>query len=122
VQQCQSTKVGASLFNNSMLNGQEPMALMRIAKAMWEVYPMRKLTLGTLLLIATTIGAGASDNQPLSAGKPAGIKAAQRWEDNTPLLVFGLAAVGIGIALAVSGDDNGPAPVATNPVTSSTTP
>lgn len=83
---------------------------------------MRKIAVGTLLLIATTIGAVASDNQALSAGKPAGIKAAQRWDDNTPLLVIGLAAVGIGIALAVSNDDNGTAPVVTGPVTTGTAP
>jgi hypothetical protein len=83
---------------------------------------MRGLTVATVLLIATTIGAGASDNQALSIGKPAGIKAAQRWDDNTPLLVMGLAAVGIGIALAVSNDDNGPAPVVTSPPTTSSTP
>jgi len=90
--------------------------------ARWEGVLMRKIAVGTLLLIATTIGAVASDNQVLSAGKPAGIKAAQRWDDNTPLLVIGLAAVGIGIALAVSNDDNGTAPVVTGPVTTGTAP
>lgn len=80
---------------------------------------MRAWILGTLLVLGTSIGAGASDNQALSAGKPAGVKAAQHWDDNTPWFVMGLAAVGIGIALAVSSDDNGPAPVVTAPSTTS---
>ena len=83
---------------------------------------MRAVTLGTLLLFGTAFGAGAAQNQSLSAGKPAGVKAAQHWDDNSPLLVMGLAAAGIGIALAVSSDDNGTAPVVTAPSTTATAP
>ena len=42
---------------------------------------------------------------PLAPGKPAGIRAAQS-EDITPLIFFGAVAVGIGVALAVAGNDN----------------
>ncbi|HWX89645.1 MAG TPA: hypothetical protein VNY75_05025 [Rhizomicrobium sp.] len=42
---------------------------------------------------------------PLAPGKPAGVRTAQR-EDITPLIYFGVVAVGIGIALAVAGNNN----------------
>ena len=87
---------------------------------------MQKVGLLALLLLSTAASAATdipASSQRLAPGKPAGVKAAQMWDDdNTPLIVMGLAAVGIGIALAVSNDDNGPAPVATNPPTTSTTP
>jgi hypothetical protein len=83
---------------------------------------MRNLILGVLLLIGTAANAAESSNltSPLPPGKPAGVKAAQRWyDDNTAWIVMGAAAVGIGIALAVSNDDNGTAPPV---VTSGTSP
>jgi hypothetical protein len=43
--------------------------------------------------------------EPLAPGKPAGVRAAQS-NDNMPLIYFGLVAVGIGVALAVAGNDN----------------
>jgi len=81
---------------------------------------MRNLVFGAILFAST--GASAADatgaSAQLSPGKPAGVKAAQRWDDNTPLLVIGAAAIGIGIALAVSNDDNGGSPpVVTTPGT-----
>jgi hypothetical protein len=57
------------------------------------------------LLTATT--AFAADVGPLTAGKPAGIKKAQMDYLGSPLVFFGLAAVGIGIAFAVTGGNNG---------------
>lgn len=87
---------------------------------------MRNLALGLLLLGSTIANAETSlpaPNSQLSPGKPAGVKAAQDWDDrNTALIVMGAAAVGIGIALAVSNDDNGPAPVVTAPAATGTTP
>jgi len=88
---------------------------------------MRKFILGTLFLFSTAASAAADgykSSMPLAPGKPAGIKAAQMWEDNAPLFVFGAAAVGIGIALAVSNGDNsnGTPPAVTNPPTTGTTP
>jgi hypothetical protein len=94
---------------------------------------MQKFGLLVLLFLSTAASAATdipasnlrlAPGKPagLASGKPAGAKAAQSWDDNTPLMVFGLAAVGIGIALAVSNDDDGPAPVATNPPTAGTTP
>jgi hypothetical protein len=58
--------------------------------------------------------------EPLAPGKPAGVRAAQS-DDNMPLIFVGLAAIGIGVALAVSSgnDNNGPA---TTAPTSTTTP
>jgi hypothetical protein len=87
---------------------------------------MRNLALG-LLLLGSTVAQAATDlpvsNRQLSPGKPAGVKAAQRWDDsNTALIVIGAAAVGIGIALAVSNNDNGTPPVVTTPATTGTTP
>jgi hypothetical protein len=87
---------------------------------------MRNLAMG-LLLLGSTFAQAATDlpapNHQLSPGKPAGVKAAQDWDDgNTALIVMGAAAVGIGIALAVSNNDNGPAPVVTAPATTGTTP
>lgn len=43
--------------------------------------------------------------EPLAPGKPAGARAAQS-EDITPLIYFGVVAVGIGIGLAVAGNGN----------------
>ena len=58
--------------------------------------------------------------QALAPGKPAGVRAAQS-DDNMPLIFVGLAAIGIGVALAVSSgnDNNGPA---TTAPTGTTTP
>jgi hypothetical protein len=85
---------------------------------------MRNLAVG-LLLLGSTIAHAATDapNRQLSPGKPAGVKAAQDWNDrNTALIVIGAAAVGIGIALAVSNDDDATAPVVTAPAATGTTP
>jgi hypothetical protein len=57
--------------------------------------------------------------EPLAPGKPAGVRAAQS-NDNMPLIYFGLVAVGIGVALAVAGNDNN-APAASSTVASPTT-
>ena len=43
---------------------------------------------------------------PLAPGKPAGVRAAQSDDPNMPLYFFGAVAVGLGIALAVSNNDN----------------
>jgi hypothetical protein len=59
--------------------------------------------LGLSLLAATT--ASAADTGTLTAGKPAGVRAAQS-EDISPLVYFGVVAVGIGIALAVTNGNN----------------
>jgi hypothetical protein len=87
---------------------------------------MQKIILGALLLFSTAASAatdGAKPSIPLAPGKPAGIKAAQMWEDNAPLIVMGAAAVGIGIALAVSNDNNDSStPPVTNPPTTGTSP
>lgn len=81
---------------------------------------MRSVASATILslLIAST-GAFAASQPSLAPGKPAGIKTAQNQEDITPLYVFGAAAIGIGIALAVSGDDD--ATPGTPPTTTTTT-
>jgi hypothetical protein len=81
---------------------------------------MHKLILGALLLFSTAASAathGSNPGIPLAPGKPAGIRAAQTWDDNTPLIVMGAAAVAIGIALAVSNDDDNSPPVVTSPTT-----
>jgi len=58
---------------------------------------------------------------PLPAGKPAGVKKAQLLDDsNAMYVVAGVALVGIGIGLAVSSDDNSPAPVTTTSAPSTT--
>ena len=57
--------------------------------------------------------------EPLAPGKPAGVRAAQ--SDNMPLIFVGLAAIGIGVALAVSSGNDNNGPTTTAP-TSTTTP
>jgi len=48
--------------------------------------------------------------EPLSAGKPAGIQKAQAGSATTEWLVFGgIAALGVGILVATSGDRSSPA-------------
>jgi hypothetical protein len=85
---------------------------------------MRNLAVCLLLFGSTFAHAEtAVPNGQLSSGKPAGVKAAQNWDDgNTALIVMGAAAVGIGIALAVSNDNNGSSPVVTTPAPTGTTP
>jgi hypothetical protein len=85
---------------------------------------MRNLALGLLLFGSTFAQAEtAVPNGQLSSGRPAGVKAAQNWDDgNTALIVMGAAAVGIGIALAVSNNNNGSSPIATTPAPTGTTP
>jgi hypothetical protein len=82
---------------------------------------MRSIASATILslLITSSTGAFAASQSALAPGKPAGIKKAQDQESLTPLLVFGAAAVGIGIALAVS--DNDDATPGTPPPTTTTT-
>ena len=97
---------------------------LNVAGGHTEGFTMRNLALG-LLLLGSTIAHAATDapNGQLSPGKPAGVKAAQNWDDrNAALIAIGAAAVGIGIALAVSNDDNGNPPVVTTPAATGTTP
>jgi len=58
------------------------------------------------MILPILIPLTASNAAPLAPGKPAGVKQAQDQDVSTPLLVMGAAAVGIGIALAVSDDGN----------------
>jgi hypothetical protein len=77
---------------------------------------MRKfsaLALGTLLLVSSTLAAGADTVSPLAPGKPAGVKQAS-LEGNGLLLVFGVAIVAGGIALVASQGNSG------NSITSTT--
>jgi hypothetical protein len=78
----------------------------RVAKAM--ILP---------LLIPLAAANAAPQTTVLAPGKPAGIKQAQDQDTSAPLLVMGAAAVGIGIALAVSNNNDNVVP----PATSSTT-
>ena len=81
---------------------------------------MRRVVPTVLLSVLIAQSAlAASPTAPLAPGKPAGIKQAQD-EDTTPLLVFGAAAVGIGIALAVS-DNSTPATPSVTTITTATT-
>jgi len=70
--------------------------------------------------IFLTTSVFAADPFTLAPGKPAGIRAAQH-DDGTPLMYFGLIAIGIGIALAVSNNNSGPVAVASGTTTTSTT-
>ena len=67
-----------------------------------------------------TTSAIAADQGLLAPGKPAGVKKAQDESQNA-LLYVGLAAVGIGIALAVSDNSSGPTNVVPGPTTTTTT-
>jgi len=82
---------------------------------------MRKVASATILsLLISPLGPGAFAAQAaLTPGKPAGISRAQDQETKIPLAVFGAAAVGIGIALAVAGGDD--AAPGTPPTTTTTT-
>ena len=78
-----------------------------------------KMILATVLALALSVpGALASNTVPLAPGKPAGLHQAQLDDSNAMLVVAGAALVGIGIALAVTGDSS--APVATTPAATST--
>jgi hypothetical protein len=57
--------------------------------------------------------------EPLAPGKPAGVRAAQS-EDINPLIYFGVVAIGIGVALAVSSSNNN-APTPPSTVVTTTT-
>jgi hypothetical protein len=74
-------------------------------------------TIGAVLLasslIASSAFAATDVSAPLSPGKPAGVKQAQRM-DNTLLLVMGLGVVAAGIALVASGNGNTTVTTATN--------
>lgn len=72
-------------------------------------------------LILTLSGSLAqADSGRLASGKPAGLHQAQFEDGNGMLLVAGAALVGIGIALAVAGNDVSQ-PTQTTPGGSSTT-
>ena len=75
-------------------------------------------TIGAVLLasslIASSAFAATDASAPLTPGKPAGVKQAQSWHDNTLLLVLGLGVVAGGIALVASGNGH-------NTVTTTTT-
>ena len=84
---------------------------------------MRRLPLApllSLLVVSAVPPALAAPEAVLAPGKPAGVKKAQDQESTIPLAVFGAAAVGIGIALAVADDGDGVTP-GTTPVTATTT-
>jgi hypothetical protein len=86
---------------------------------------MRRVAFAILLPFVMSQGAFAAPQtsgkaEVLAPGKPAGVKQAQDQDSMVPLAVFGAAAIGIGIALAVS--DNGDATTpSTPPVTTTTT-
>ena len=72
---------------------------------------MRRAAFAILLPFVMSQGAFAAPQtsgktEVLAPGKPAGVKQAQDQDSMVPLAVFGAAAVGIGIALAVAGDDD----------------
>lgn len=80
---------------------------------------MRLSAISLIASLLVTTSAVSAD--PLLApGKPAGIKKAQD-ESGNALLYIGLAAVGIGIALAVSDNGGGPTNVVPGTTTTSTT-
>lgn len=60
---------------------------------------------GALALVFGMSSAMAAPAGTLAAGKPAGVKQAQDRGVNPALYVAGLGAIGIGIGLAVSGND-----------------
>lgn len=67
---------------------------------------MRRVSKAMILPVLIPLAASNAFALPLAPGKPAGVKQAQDQEVSTPLLVMGAAAIGIGIALAVSDDGN----------------
>ena len=78
-----------------------------------------KTILATVLALALSApGALAGNTDPLAPGKSAGLHQAQFEDRNDMLIVAGAALVGIGIALAVTGDSS--APMATTPAATST--
>jgi hypothetical protein len=58
-------------------------------------------TLAAALAASLTLSTLASA-APLAPGKPAGVRSAQYYEDETPLILVGVAALAVGIALAAS--------------------
>ena len=81
---------------------------------------MRFLAVPLIASLFLTTSAIAADQGLLAPGKPAGVKKAQDESQNA-LLYVGLAAVGIGIALAVSDNSSGPTNVVPGPTTTTTT-
>ena len=81
---------------------------------------MRRVALAILLPFLICQSASAAQQSALAPGKPSGIKQAQEQDSMAPLAVFGAAAIGIGIALAVS-DNNDAATPGTPPTTTTTT-
>lgn len=81
---------------------------------------MRRVAFAILLPFVMSQAAFAAPKAAaLAPGKPAGVKQAQDQDSMVPLAVFGAAAVGIGIALAVAGGDD--ATPGTPPPTTTTT-
>jgi hypothetical protein len=80
-----------------------------------------KLALALSLLAASS--AYAADLSPtLAPGKPAGVHNAQMLDNVSPLLYFGVIAAGLGVAYALTRDDNSASPAkATTAVTSTGT-
>lgn len=66
---------------------------------------MRIISAVLIASLFATKSAFATDNGPLTAGRPAGVRNAQK-EDLNPLIYFGAIAVGVGTALAVSNGNN----------------
>ena len=78
---------------------------------------MRKVGLAVILSLLSSQGAFAAQDLVLTPGGSAGIKLAQLQNVSPPVLVMGAAGLGIGIALAVAGDDDA-APVTPTTATS----
>lgn len=77
-----------------------------------------RILVPTLMVLSLMLPAAASAEQagPLAAGKPAGVEQAQRGS-NAVLLVLGIGVVAAGVALVVSGNDNGTPPTPTTTAT-----
>jgi hypothetical protein len=80
---------------------------------------MRIVTTTALISLLAVSGAFAADIGPLASGKPAGVHQAQML-DVSPIVYFGVIAVGLGVAYAVTHDQNNNSVVAP-PVTATST-
>jgi len=59
---------------------------------------------------------------PLSPGKPAGVRQAQDWDNGTVMIIIGVGVAAAAIAIAASsGNSSGPTAVTTSPVVSTST-
>ena len=102
---------------------QEPFALFRFSQCGGRGELLMKLPflISCALILPLSTALAAEKATPLPAGKPAGVKQAQLFDDkNAMFIVAGAALVGIGVGLAVSSDDNSPAPVTTTSAPSTT--